>query len=134
MTVVGVAAPDVPGHRRGRGSLALDSGGDVGASHSRLRALLDRRTRWMQILGRLRPDVTLEHAQAGLQPWFKAMLDEDTRRVGFPIITPERRQQFLASTLGLTPAHRAIRACGARFRSHSGSCSQLRQSCWVWPA
>src|SRR6202011_5043572 len=40
----------------------------------------------------------------GLQPWFKAMLDEDTRRAGFPRITAERRQQFLASTLQLTPA------------------------------
>ena len=28
--------------------------------------------------------MTLEQAQAGLQPWFKAMLDEDTRRAGFP--------------------------------------------------
>ena len=40
----------------------------------------------------------------GLQPWFKAMLDEDTRRAGFPRITAERRQRFLASTLELTPA------------------------------
>ena len=46
--------------------------------------MLDRRTRWMQMLGRLRPDVTLAQAQAGLQPWFKAMLDEDTRRAGLP--------------------------------------------------
>jgi ABC-type antimicrobial peptide transport system permease subunit len=39
-----------------------------------------------------------------LQPWFKAMLHEDTRRAEFPRITPERRQQFLASTLELIPA------------------------------
>ena len=68
------------------------------------KGLLDRRTRWMQILGRLRPDVTMQQAQTGLQPWFKAMLHEDTRRVGFPRITAERRQRFLASTLVLTPA------------------------------
>jgi hypothetical protein len=36
--------------------------------------------RWMQVFGRLRPDLRLAEAQAGLQPWFKAMLDEDTRR------------------------------------------------------
>src|SRR5215469_9116412 len=65
---------------------------------------LDRRMRWMQVLGRLRPEVTAAQAQAGLQPWFKAMLDEDTRRAGFPRVTAERRQRFLASTLALTPA------------------------------
>ncbi len=66
--------------------------------------LLDRRTRWMQILGRLRPDLTAAQAQAGLQPWFKAMLEEDTHRTGFPSVTAEDRRLFLASTLKLTPA------------------------------
>jgi predicted permease len=66
--------------------------------------LLDRRMRWMQVLGRLGPGVTLAQAQAGLQPWFKAALVEDTRRAGFPNITAERRERFLASTIELTPA------------------------------
>jgi hypothetical protein len=42
--------------------------------------MLDRRTRWMQILGRLKQNVPLAEALTGLQPWFKAMLDKDTRR------------------------------------------------------
>lgn len=66
--------------------------------------LQDRRTRWMQVLGRLNQGITLREAQAGLQPWFKAMLQEDTRRAGFPVITAERRQRFLNSSLVLTPA------------------------------
>ena len=66
--------------------------------------LLDRRTRWMQVIGRLRPGVTGEQAQAGLQPWFKSMLDEDTRREGFPLVTAKLRAEFLASTLVVTPA------------------------------
>jgi predicted permease len=66
--------------------------------------LLDRRTSWMQVIGRLRPGVTLEQAQAGLQPWFKSMLDEDTRREGFPLVTAKQRAEFLASTLVVTPA------------------------------
>src|SRR5262249_20509394 len=81
----------------------------------------DRATRWMQVLGRLRPDVTLTQAQAGLQPWFKAMLEEDTRRAGFPKITAERRQRFLASTLELTPAP----------QGHSGLRRTLSQPLWV---
>jgi predicted permease len=66
--------------------------------------LLDRRTRWMQVLGRLNQGVKLQEAEAGLQPWFKAMLQEDVRRAGFPVITPERRREFLNSSLVLTAA------------------------------
>src|SRR4029077_10137630 len=36
--------------------------------------------------------------------WFKAMLQEDTRRAGFPVITAERRQRFLDSSIVLTAA------------------------------
>jgi hypothetical protein len=104
MTVVGVAAP-------------LFRGIDVGevpafwmpASMSSVAVpgftdQLDPRTRWMQVLGRLKPGITAAQAQAGIQPWFKALLDDDTRRVGFPKITPERRQRYFASILQVTPA------------------------------
>ena len=64
--------------------------------------LHDRRTRWMQVLGRLNPGMTPRAAEAGLQPWFKAMLHEDMNRPGFPVITAERRQRFLRSSLVLT--------------------------------
>jgi len=66
--------------------------------------LLDRRAGFMQVFGRLRPGVGADEAQAGLQPWFKAMLDEDTRREGFPAVTAEQRAQFLASTIAVRPA------------------------------
>lgn len=65
---------------------------------------LNRRMRWMQVLGRLNNGMSLHRTQVGLQPWFKAMLHEDMRRPGFPVITPERRRNFLHSTLVLTPA------------------------------
>ena len=83
--------------------------------------MLDRRARWMQVLARLRPGVTLVQAQAGLQPWFKAMLDEDTRRAGFPKLTAESRRLFLASTLQLTPAP----------QGHSPLRRRLSQPLWV---
>lgn len=66
--------------------------------------LLDRRTRWMQVFGSLNQGVTLQEARVGLQPWFKAMLQEDTRLPSFPLVTPEKRQAFLNSTLVLTEA------------------------------
>ena len=59
---------------------------------------------WMQILARLRPDFTPPQAQAGLQPWFKAWLQDNMLRPGFPIISADRRRGYLASTLAITSA------------------------------
>src|SRR5437660_6144345 len=84
-------------------------------------ALLDRLTRWMQVLGRLNQGVTLQQAQAGLQPWFKAMLQEDTLRAGFPVITTEGRQEFLNSSL--VPA--------AAPQGHSSLRRRLSEPLWV---
>jgi predicted permease len=86
-----------------------------------LNDLSDRRTRWMQVLGRLKQNVTFNEAQAGLQPWFKAMLHEDMGRLGFPVITAERRQEFLDSSLTLTPAP----------QGHSELGRQLSEPLWV---
>src|SRR5580692_4505709 len=83
--------------------------------------LLDRRTRWMQVLGRLNQGVNLKEARAGLQPWFKAMLQEDTRRAGFPVITAERRQRFLDSSIVLIAAP----------QGHSSLRRRLLEPLWV---
>jgi len=106
MTVVGVAAPTFHGVDVGElpslwipATMATQAIPGTGFNF-----LSNRRTRWMQILGRLRPDVSLAQARAGLQPWFKAVLKDDTRRADFPKVRPEKMQQFLASTLELNPA------------------------------
>jgi predicted permease len=83
--------------------------------------LFDRRTYWMQVLGRLNPGMKLRNAQAGLQPWFKAMLYEDLARPGFPVITAERRQKFLSSSLTLMPAP----------QGHSGLRRELSEPLWM---
>jgi len=64
----------------------------------------DRRGRWLHVFGRLKPGLTAAQAQAQLQPWFKAMLEADTRREGWPQVTEEQRRKFLASTLDVLPA------------------------------
>jgi len=92
-----------------------------GAAIPDFKDLLNRRVRWMQVLGRLREGVTLHMAQVGLQPWFKAMLREDMRRPGFPVITAERRQNYLDSSLRLIPAP----------EGHSGLRRQMSEPLWV---
>src|SRR5215472_1472313 len=104
MTVVGVAAPAFHGIDVGEvPSLWIPAVMSAQAIPG-FNTMLDRRTRWVQILGRLRQNVPLEQAQTGLQPWFKAMLDEDTRRTNISRASAEQRRRFLASTLALIPA------------------------------
>ncbi len=81
----------------------------------------ERRTRWLQVLGRLNEGINLAQAQAGLQPWFKSRLQEDMHSAGFPAATPERLRDFLNSSLVLTPAP----------QGHSGLRRRLVQPLWV---
>ena len=48
--------------------------------------------------------ISLAQAQTGLQPWFKAWLQDNTLRPGFPKITADHRRDYMASTLELTSA------------------------------
>jgi len=69
----------------------------------------------------LKQNMTPAQAQAALQPWFKAMLVEDMSLPGFPRITAQRRQRFLASRLELTAAP----------QGHSSLRRRLSQPLWV---
>src|SRR5262245_4133869 len=64
-------------------------------------ALLDRRTRWLNVFGRLKPSVSPEQAKTQLQPWLKAYLQADTQREGWPQTTPVQMREYMASTLDL---------------------------------
>jgi predicted permease len=121
MTVVGVAASTFRGIDVGEVPALWIPVSMSGQAIPGFKSQLDRRTRWMQVFGRLQPGVRAEQAQAGLQPWFKAMLQEDMRRPGFPVVTPERRQLFLASTIELTSAA----------QGHSFLRRNLTQPLWV---
>jgi predicted permease len=121
MTIVGVAAPAFQGIDVGEVPSAWIPASMSGQVIPAFTGLLDRRTRWMQVLGRLQPGVTRQQAQTGLQPWFKAMLQEDSRRAGFPQITPELRRQFFNSSLVLTPAP----------QGHSTLRRRMSQPLWV---
>jgi predicted permease len=121
MTVVGVAAPTFHGIDVGEVPSVWIPASMSAQAIPGFSGLLNRRIRWMQVLGRLRPAVTLAQAQAGLQPWFMAMLVDDMHRAEFPKVTPERRAAYLASTLELTPAP----------QGHSSLRQRLSQPLWV---
>jgi predicted permease len=68
--------------------------------------LLERRAYWMHVFARLKPGVSAEEADQGLRPWFRSVLEEDTRLEGFPTTTPDQLRDFLASSLEVRPAAR----------------------------
>jgi predicted permease len=121
MTVVGVAAASFRGIDVGEVPALWIPASMSAQAIPGFDEQMDRRMRWMQVLGRLQPTMSLAAAEAALRPWFAAMLDEDMRRPGFPRITPQRRQRFLASHLELTPAP----------HGHSSLRRRLSQPLWV---
>ena len=104
LTIIGVAASTFRGIDVGEVPVLWIPASMSTAVVPGLNDLLDRRTFWMQVLGRLNPGMTRQRAESGLQPWFKAMLQGDMGRPGFPVITAERRQAYLNSSLTLTSA------------------------------
>src|SRR5260370_25179325 len=100
MTVIGVAAAGFRGVDVGAvPAFWIPTSMYADANLATDEDLLHRPTRWLQILARLRPDVTPAQAQAGLQGWFKAWLQDSMLRPGFPMISSDRRRDYLASTL-----------------------------------
>ena len=66
--------------------------------------LNDRRGRFVQAFGRLRPGVTAAGAKAGLQPLFHQILDMEVQQKEFSRAAPYTKQQFLKMWMDLLPA------------------------------
>ena len=104
MTVVGVAAAGFRGMDVGAPAALWIPTMMAREALLEFSRIADRRAFWLHAFARLKPGVSAEEARAGLQPWFKAMLDEDTRREGFPPVSDEQRRLFLAASLDVVPA------------------------------
>ncbi|MBV8894938.1 MAG: ABC transporter permease, partial [Acidobacteriaceae bacterium] len=112
MTIIGVAAESFRGIDVGEVPALWVPASMSAQAIPGFTKYLSPRVRWMQVLGRLASGMTLHQVQAGLQPWFKATLHEDTGRPDFPVITAKRRRDFLNSSLVLSPSsqgHSALR-------------------------
>jgi predicted permease len=104
MTVVGVAA---------QGFTGVDVGGasDVyvpimmkAQMTPTWNDLDNRRSRWVQVFARLKPGVTMEQADAGMQVLFKQILEHDINE--YPDATERFRTRFLAKKLVLMPGQK----------------------------
>jgi predicted permease len=83
--------------------------------------LTDRRTRWTQAFGRLKPGETAEQAKASLQPFTHAMLEMEVQEPAFRHASAYDREQFLKSQLNTLP--------GAQGYSYARN--DLRTPLWV---
>jgi predicted permease len=65
--------------------------------------LTDRRTRWVNAFGRLKPGVTETQAKASLAPFMHAMLENEVREAAFNHASAFDREQFLKCYIDLLP-------------------------------
>ena len=66
--------------------------------------LKGRRGRWVNVLGRLKPGVTMQQAKAALQPFFHQMLEMEVQEKEFSKAAPETKQAFLKMYIDTMPA------------------------------
>jgi predicted permease len=62
-----------------------------------------RRFRWVEVFGRLKPGVTREKAQAGLQPLFHQILNAEVQQKEFTKASPFVKSEFLKMSMEVMP-------------------------------
>ena len=78
--------------------------------------LLNRRYRILHGFGRLKPGVSREEAEARLAPWFKAYLQADTEREGWPQVTDQQMEEYMAAGLELRSGAQGLSRLGRVMR------------------
>ena len=81
----------------------------------------NRRSRWANVFGRLKPGVTAEQARAALQPYFHGVRSMEVQEGEFRTTSVETRKRFLSGTIDLLPAA----------QGRSPLRMQLRQPLWL---
>ena len=64
----------------------------------------NRRSRWVNVFGRLQPGVTGEQALAAMQPFFHGLLEQEVQMPAFSSTSAYTREQFLKGQMSLLPA------------------------------
>jgi predicted permease len=83
--------------------------------------LKNRRQRWVNAFGRLKPGITAARAKASLQPFMHSMLELEVQQAAFQKASAFTRQEFLKCTIDVLP--------GSQGRSHFRQ--QLATPLWV---
>ena len=66
-------------------------------------AFTNRRQRWVNVFGRLKPGVTAEQAKASLQPFFHSILEMEVKEAAFKNASADVRERFLKNIIDVLP-------------------------------
>src|SRR5258708_2443065 len=80
-------------------------------------SMKNRRGRWVNAFGRLKPGVTMTQAKTALQPFFHQMLEMEVREKDFARAAPETKQRFLTMSIDLLPASKGDSELRRQFAS-----------------
>ncbi len=70
--------------------------------------LEDRRSRWLQVFGRLKPGVSMQQAEAMIRTLHKQIIQEEAKDVWFNRVTEFARRQFLTSYAAVMPGEQGF--------------------------
>lgn len=79
--------------------------------------LKNRRGRWVNVFGRMKPGVTMQQANAALQPFFHQMLEMEVQDKEFARAAPEVKKNFLTMRIELLPAAKGDSGLRRQFAS-----------------
>ena len=71
--------------------------------HTDFQRLNNDRFRWTEVFGRLKPGMTIEKAQAGLQPLFHQILNREVTEAAFAHASPLVKENFLRMWMEVMP-------------------------------
>jgi predicted permease len=105
MTIVGVAQPGFDGVELGRSPklfvpIMMEPQVIVGNPEDMLK---ERRNRWVNAFGRLKPGISQLQAQAGLQPFMHSMLEMEVQQAAFNRASKHDRDEFLKCWIEVLP-------------------------------
>jgi predicted permease len=103
MTVIGVAQPGFDGIELGRTAKIFIPIMMKAQITPFWDAMKDRRWRWVNAFGRLKPGITLQQAKASLQPFIHSMLEMEVKEAAFSKADSFTKKQFLKSWMDVLP-------------------------------
>jgi predicted permease len=106
MTVIGVTAPGYHGFDPGARVDVLVPTMMKAAMTPTWDGLADRRTMWLQLVGRLRPGVSLHQAQASMEPYYHGLLIMEMQSLKFR--SERSRSAFATKPLIFVPAGKGL--------------------------
>ena len=103
MTVIGVAQPGFDGVQLGHTSKVFIPVMMKAQMTPQWDAMKDRRWRWVNAFGRMKPGISEKQAQTALQPFFHSMLEMEVTEPAFRNASDFTRHEFLKSSIEVLP-------------------------------